>query len=143
MCFEFHSWRILTSTCSPSADKLGVLLTLLPVISKIGSAHFRRRVVELTPSKRVQDVKALVDVIDHYGHEILSKRRAALASGEEIHSEKVGGGQDIMTLLRKPPLRSNILCVKNLEFLPISVQANDSASSVDRLSEAEVVAQIK
>jgi len=105
----------------PSVSKLGPLLALLPVVAKIGSAPFRRRVVELIPSKTVQTVKDLIDIMDYYGHEVLQKRKDAIASGQEILSEKVGRGKDIMTLL---------------------LQANQSASVTDRLSEREVVAQI-
>jgi hypothetical protein len=80
--------------------KLGPLLSFLPVVAKLGTAPFRRSVVELIPSKTVQAVKDLIDVIDYYGHKILQARKAAIALGEEVLSESVGNGKDIMTLLR-------------------------------------------
>ena len=82
-------------------SKLGPLLALLPVVAKIGSAPFRRRVVEHIPSKTVQAVKDLIDIMDYYGHDVLQKRKHAIASGQEIPSERVGRGKDIMTLLRR------------------------------------------
>jgi hypothetical protein len=85
---------------SPSVSKLGPLLSLLPVFAKIGTRPFRRRVVELIPSKAVQAVKDLIDIMDYYGHEVFQQRKAAFDSEEEILSEKVGRGKDIMTLLR-------------------------------------------
>ena len=86
--------------CSPSVSKLGPLLALFPVVAKIGSAPFRRRVVELIPSMTVQAVQDLIDIMDYYGHEVLQKRKDSISSGQDILSEKVGKGKDIMTLLR-------------------------------------------
>ena len=48
----------------------------------------------------VQAVKDLIDIMDYYGHEVLQRRKDAIASGQDILSEKFGGGKDIMTLLR-------------------------------------------
>ncbi|RDB16349.1 hypothetical protein Hypma_003056 [Hypsizygus marmoreus] len=106
----------------PNVVKLGPLLIFLPALSRVGSPSFRRRIVELIPSTTIQTVKRLIDTMDQGSHDVLSKRKAALASGEEdVLSEKVGKGRDIIKLL---------------------LTANESVSEDDRLSEEEVIGQI-
>lgn len=105
----------------PTVIKLGPLLALLPVFAKIGTAPFRRRIVELIPWKTVQTIKDLIDTMDYYSYEVLENRKAAMVFGEEVLTAKVGSEKDIIALL---------------------LRANESASIADRLSEKEIVAQI-
>lgn len=70
-------------------------MLLLPYLTKIGPRAFRRAVVELYPSADVQSVRKMVDLMADTSREILHSKH----QGSRI-DEQVGGGKDIMSILR-------------------------------------------
>jgi len=84
---------------------LGVYLPWIPLLKKIGSPRFRRFLIDLLPSKRVRKVKNIVDIMDNTSKAVLEMKKASLFQGDEVVSEQVHVGKDIMSVL----LRENIL----------------------------------
>lgn len=74
-------------------------LLILPYLVKLGPAAFRRFVVERLPHKSVQRWKGMIDVMDRTSTDILTKKRAAVAQGDEAVLKQTGGGKDIMSIL--------------------------------------------
>ncbi|KAF7973852.1 hypothetical protein HWV62_14150 [Athelia sp. TMB] len=83
----------------------------------LGTPALRRAVVERMPSADVQDVVRIVDVMENTSHDIVRSKQANGAHG----TEHVGGGKDIMSILLK---------------------ANGEAAEEDRLTDAELIAQV-
>lgn len=105
----------------PALWALGGLVLLTPYALKLGSAPFRRRLLDLLPSKKVQFVKGLTDVMDAHSKDIISRKRLALSKGDEAVLQQVGEGKDIISIL----MRANTEVVEN-----------------ERLSEEELLAQM-
>ncbi|KJA27949.1 hypothetical protein HYPSUDRAFT_34187 [Hypholoma sublateritium FD-334 SS-4] len=94
---------------------------LLPPLSKIGSAKFRRFVVDLVPWKDVHDVRDIVDVLTKTSTDIFELKKKAFAEGDEALAKQVGRGKDILSILLK---------------------ANLSASKEDSMTEEEILGQM-
>ncbi len=73
---------------------------MLPPLSKIGSAKFRRFIVDLVPWKDVHDVRDIVDVLSKTSTDIFELKKKALAEGDEALAKQVGRGKDILSILR-------------------------------------------
>lgn len=95
---------------------------ILPYVRNIGTPRFRRAVVDIlsVPWKSLRNARDLIDVMEETSVEILNGTRDAVLSGKEL-SSRIGGGKDIMSRL---------------------VKANMSASNEDKISDAELIAQI-
>ncbi|KAF8202148.1 cytochrome P450 [Pholiota molesta] len=94
---------------------------LLPPLSKIGSAKFRRFVVNMIPWKDVHDVRDIVDVLTDTSIKIFDIKTKALTEGDEALATQIGRGKDIMSILMK---------------------ANMSASKEDSLTQDELLGQM-
>ncbi len=80
--------------------KTGILRLLLPYVLDLGTASFRRRVVELLPNKRVQRLKDISDIMHERSVLIFNEKKAALEKGDDALKHQVGEGRDIMSILR-------------------------------------------
>ncbi|KAI0648471.1 cytochrome P450 [Trametes meyenii] len=106
----------------PVQGRIGAVPRLsLPILMKIGTASFRRRVVELLPYDPSQRMKQISDALHSRSLQIVNERKLALQGGDEALKQQVGEGKDIMSVL---------------------LRANMAASEADRLSDEEVVAQV-
>jgi len=76
-------------------------MPFLPILTKIGSASFRRRVVQAIPSHNVKRMAQVVDDMDHTASEVFNRKKEIL-SGEVAESTEglVGEGKDLLTGLR-------------------------------------------
>ncbi len=77
---------------------------------RIGSANFRRRLVDILPIPSLQRVKDITYIMDAQSKVILDAKKAALSKGEEAVARQVGEGKDIMSILRRPPVLNIRLC---------------------------------
>ncbi|KAI0789221.1 cytochrome P450 [Abortiporus biennis] len=89
--------------------------------TKIGSASFRRRLVEMIPNPLVQKIKDIVDTMHSHAVEILNGKKQALKAGDEAVVEQISQGKDIISVLLK---------------------TNMEASEEDKLPEEEILAQM-
>ncbi|RDX54454.1 cytochrome P450 [Lentinus brumalis] len=105
----------------PQLAKTGILRLLLPYVLDLGTASFRRRVVELLPNKRVQRLKDISDIMHERSVLIFNEKKAALEKGDDALKHQVGEGRDIMSIL----LRANIM-----------------AAEQDKLPDEELIAQV-
>ncbi|KAI0072182.1 cytochrome P450 [Panus rudis PR-1116 ss-1] len=101
----------------PTVFSLSVWRIVSDIFHGVGSRQLRRWIVEKLPSRRVQHLKHIVDVMDASTREILRTKRAALAAGDEAVVQQVAKGNDILSIL---------------------LRANMDASDADRLDEAEL-----
>jgi hypothetical protein len=85
----------------PAIIVAGPWLPFMIVFQHFGTARFRSWVADLAPSKAVQGLRRLVRVQHDQANEILSARKALLASGQDLHSA-TGGGKDVLTLMSEP-----------------------------------------
>ncbi|KAI5121966.1 hypothetical protein M0805_002036 [Coniferiporia weirii] len=106
---------------TPTSAKLQLPQLLLPPLVKIGSPAFRRKVLEWIPSRRVQTMRKVVDIMEETSEDIYSKKKIALERGDKAVVDQVGMGNDIMSILLK---------------------ANLEADEEDRLPESELLAQM-
>ncbi|KAH9934006.1 cytochrome P450 [Epithele typhae] len=105
----------------PTFISLTLVVQLLPQLMSIGSARFRRWVVEHTPSRRVQKVRHIVDSMHEVACAIFEGKKAALTRGDDAVVQQIGEGRDIISKL---------------------LQENLKASEKDRLPDEEVLAQM-
>ncbi|KAG6817154.1 hypothetical protein H0H87_012115 [Tephrocybe sp. NHM501043] len=95
---------------------------LLPTLSKIGSPRFRRWAVDHLPSKNLHALRDIVNTWDRTTVEIFESKKRALREGDEALAKQIGQAKDLMSILMK---------------------ANIEASEEDRLSDEEVLAQVR
>lgn len=80
---------------------LSAYRAVLPFFFKIGSASFRRRVLELLPLKVAQRARQISDIITRCSKEIYDAKILALRQGDEAVSQQIAQGKDIMSQLRQ------------------------------------------
>lgn len=83
----------------PTESRMVIVLQTLPYLVNLGPAWLRRIAVRLIPSRLVQRLRHIIDVMDETSRDILSKKKAALAKGDEAVVSQIGQGKDIMSLL--------------------------------------------
>ncbi|KAJ6544810.1 cytochrome P450 [Mycena vulgaris] len=93
---------------------------ILPWASKIGSARFRRFIVNIFPWQNLHDGRDLLDTMYETAVHIYQAKKKALEEGEEAVSAQIAQGKDIISVLMKD---------------------NIDAPSTDRLSEDEIIGQ--
>ncbi|KAJ7158842.1 cytochrome P450 [Mycena filopes] len=94
---------------------------ILPWASQIGSAKFRRFIVDIVPWKDLHTGRDILDMMYDHAVQIYNAKKAALERGDEAVSQQISQGKDIISILMKD---------------------NDNASSTDRLSEIEILGQL-
>ena len=87
------------SIFSPTNFKLILHRQFLPYVKNIGTPGFRRKVIELTPSTRIQTMRRIVDIMWQTSLSIYSSKKQAMAQGNEAVLSQIGSGKDIMSVL--------------------------------------------
>jgi len=72
---------------------------LVPIVSKIGTARFRRAVVDLVPSEGVKRIRNIIDVFHNTSVEIFETKKKALREGDQALADQIGRGKDIISIL--------------------------------------------
>lgn len=128
--------------------QIALLRLLTPFVTRIGSPSFRRFLLNFVPIRAVQKLKEMSDVMENTCKDILRQKR------ESIELNEIGDGKDIMSLLRTcqsklPDYHANFRTNSGkispgATLSPFAkVRANEIASEADRLSEAELLGQMK
>lgn len=76
-----------------------MLLLILPYLSNIGSAAFRRWVIRLIPSKNIQALVEAAETMDESSKKIFNEKKAALKRGDDAVVHQIGEGRDILSIL--------------------------------------------
>ncbi|KAJ3853709.1 cytochrome P450 [Lentinula lateritia] len=95
-------------------------LNVLPYVSWIGTAKFRRFVVNLLPWKDLHHLRDMVDYMHNIAEEIYEDKRRAFETGDEAVEQQIGRGKDLISIL---------------------MRENMKASTEDRLQDTEVIGQ--
>lgn len=119
---------------------LFLLVRFIPFFSRIGSASFRKKVVERFPNARVRKLAAISEALDTTAKEILRTKRAAIAAGDQAVSEQIGQGKDIMSVLRMFFLFRFYVFRSLRNYL---VKAQMSAAAEDKMPDNELLGHIK
>lgn len=109
---------------------------MIPYLTRLGSPSFRRRVVELIPSKRIQRIKSIIDTMHETSTEIFRNKKAALEKGDDAVLRQLGAGKDIMSILCMS------LVISTACLTTSTVKANLASSASDRLDEEELISQM-
>ncbi|RPD79153.1 cytochrome P450 [Lentinus tigrinus ALCF2SS1-7] len=92
----------------PQLVNTSIARVLLPYVANLGPAAFRRRVVEMTPSKTIQRLKDISDIMHERSVLIYNEKKAALEKGDDALKHQIGEGRDIMSIL----LRANVMAAE-------------------------------
>ncbi|KAF5386397.1 hypothetical protein D9757_006698 [Collybiopsis confluens] len=95
---------------------------LLPRVCNIGTARFRRFVVNLLPWKDLHDLRDMADYMYETATGIYESKKQAFEEGDERVTQQIGGGKDLISILMKE---------------------NMKATEEDRLEDSEVISQMK
>lgn len=87
-------------TYSPSFEDLQWARFLFPYLPYLGPSWFRRAILDLIPSKKIQKVKDIIDLVSKQSEDLVNAKKAALGKGEEDVMHQVGEGKDVMSILR-------------------------------------------
>ena len=89
---------------------------LLPRVSRIGPAFFRRWVVNSVPWKSLHEVRDIIDVLSNTSIDIFESKKEALAKGDKVLENQIGLGKDIMSILSMPlsPLCIEFVMLTNM-----------------------------
>ena len=99
---QFCQPFLLLFLCRIRSVQLALMLptrVLLPTLSKIGSANFRRFVVDMVPWKNVRRLRDISDTLHHIAVEIYETKKRAIEGGDDAVARQIGGGKDIMSIL--------------------------------------------
>ena len=80
---------------------LKVPVLFLKYFTDIGPGWLRRLGIKLTPSRRVQRIVNIVDIMEKTSVDIVKERRQAVRLGEDNVVKQIGLGKDIMSILCK------------------------------------------
>jgi len=105
----------------PALESTLIVGPSLPYLVKLGSSTFRRRLTELVPSARVNELMRLTDTLNIKCQDIFDAKKAALKAGDDAVMHQVAEGKDIMSILLK---------------------ANMGTAEKDRLPDEELLAQM-
>ncbi|KAJ3804415.1 cytochrome P450 [Lentinula aff. lateritia] len=94
---------------------------VLPYVSWIGTAGFRRRMVNMLPWKDLHHMRDMVDYMHSVAEQIYKIKLRAFEAGDEAVASQIGRGNDLISILMKE---------------------NMDASEEDRLGDTEVIAQV-
>ncbi|KAJ3920027.1 cytochrome P450 [Lentinula edodes] len=94
---------------------------VLPYVSWIGTAGFRRRIVNMLPWKDLHHMRDMVDYMHSVAEQIYKIKLRAFEAGDEAVASQIGRGNDLISILMKE---------------------NMDASEDDRLGDTEVIAQV-
>ncbi|KAF7374959.1 Rint-1 family protein [Mycena sanguinolenta] len=94
---------------------------LMPLVAEIGSAQFRRFMVNIVPWKNLHETRDILDTLYATAVDIYNLKKAALEAGDKAVSSQIAEGKDIISILMKE---------------------NVNASSDERLSEDEIIGQL-
>ncbi|KAJ3903765.1 cytochrome P450 [Lentinula edodes] len=94
---------------------------VLPYVSWIGTAGFRRRVINMLPWKDLHHMRDMVDYMHSVAEQIYKIKLRAFEAGDEAVASQIGRGTDLISILMKE---------------------NMDASEEDRLGDTEVIAQM-
>ncbi|KAJ3805664.1 cytochrome P450 [Lentinula lateritia] len=94
---------------------------VLPYVSWIGTADFRRRIVNMLPWKDLHHMRDMVDYMHSVAEQIYKIKLRAFEAGDEAVASQIGRGNDLISILMKE---------------------NMDASEEDRLGDTEVIAQV-
>jgi len=83
----------------PTLHPLSVPLQFLPWFVKIVPVKFRSWLAENAPSRRVQKLRNVVNIMDRTSVEVFEAKKRALQQGDDALIKEVGQGKDIMTIL--------------------------------------------
>lgn len=80
--------------------KLHLFRLLIPYVVRIGSARFRRRILDWIPWRAVQQLKGISDIMDSTSRKIFRSKKEALGKEGRAILNEVGSGKDIISVLR-------------------------------------------
>lgn len=85
----------------PTTMQLNILRRIVPYLPDIGSPWLKRKLVELFPSKNVQKLLYITDLVHKKAVGIYQEKKRMIEQGDEALKHKVGEGKDLMSILRK------------------------------------------
>ena len=71
-----------------------------PFVVKLGSARFRRFLLDHVPSKPIQRMKTVIDVMHQRSLDIYNEKKAAIERGDQETLLAVGERKDMLSILR-------------------------------------------
>ncbi|KAI0314380.1 cytochrome P450 [Amylostereum chailletii] len=111
--------RAVKQTMSTFA-KVQMAAVFLPFVTRYGSPSVLRWLAERAPSQALRDMVKISDTLDRKSREVLERKRALFAQGDDMAVNQIGGGKDLMSILLK---------------------ANNAVNEEDRLPDDELVGQ--
>ncbi|KAG1782230.1 cytochrome P450 [Suillus placidus] len=105
----------------PTVFSLSIFLLLTPVVCNIGTAEFRRTVINVIPWPALHEIRDMVDTMQATSVKILAAKTRDIPFADGFGEEQIKGRSDVMSIL---------------------LRANNSASESERLPESEIVAQM-
>ncbi|KAJ3838143.1 cytochrome P450 [Lentinula raphanica] len=96
-------------------------MNILPHVSRIGTASFRRFIVNILPWENLHHLRDMIDYMHLIAEDIYRNKKRAFEIGDEAVAQQIGRGKDLISILMKE---------------------NMKASKEDRLQDVEVIGQM-
>lgn len=90
--------------------QLNILRRIVPYLPDIGSPWLKRKLVELFPSKNVQKLLYITDLVHEKAVGIYQEKKRMIEQGDEALKHKVGEGKDLMSILRESSTSRSQFC---------------------------------
>ncbi|RDX41926.1 cytochrome P450 [Lentinus brumalis] len=88
----------------PAVAKTRAFGFIMPYLRYLGPAWFRRMLLDMVPSKKIQKIKTNSDIVHTKSKEIFLAKKSAIERGDQELLHTVGEGKDIMSVLLKANL---------------------------------------
>ena len=85
----------------PTLSRLGVYFAIIPYLVKIGTPHFRRKVLYLWPEEDVKKVVQIVDTMEKQATAIYAARKKEVLEDDINEIETQKKGKNILSTLRE------------------------------------------
>ena len=95
--------------------------------------------MNLLPWKNLHDLRDVVDVLNNTAIEIFEQKKKALEEGDEVVTQQIGKGKDIMSILSAYHLFPWHNCSWRIAYI---VKANMGAFEEERMSKEELLGQM-
>ena len=85
---------------SPNSAGVRPFRFIMPYVAHLGSAAFRRKLIDLIPNAALKRARDISDEIQRHARHIYETKKRALFEGDEAVVQQIGEGKDILSRLR-------------------------------------------
>lgn len=93
-----------TALDRPTFARLQAAAVFLPFVTRHGSPGALRWLAQHAPLRALRDMVKISDTLHFQAKEVWERKKALFAQGDDVAVDQIGGGKDLMSILREQPV---------------------------------------